>query len=442
MTPQTQAGSVQHALSAPVGRDIDVQNPSLLRRIVIFPLKLVWGMLFCQTLTGSIFVVGWTYRLAQRSALKFWFSQSDSVRAGSTFTQFLAGMEMTRLHLHWPNWFARQNFRDAARFRPELSPTGYLFRIVRALVDSLWMNFWIGLRGILNIWVLTLPACVLWWFGWYDGWNNSFNKGYEQAAVGPLISLLGIALFIAAMFYLPMAQARQAVTADWRSFYQFRLIVKLAKDRWMFCVLLAVLYSLLGIPLSILKTSPTFWMHNSQALGSLTTAQVAASLKNYFFWCALVMFPSFVIVHLAAARIYASGLAALVRTGRISASELAPFERDVFDRLCLTNVQPESQRHALLRVVAWTSSRLAQVAGRVALVLIWFSFVAQIYISEFFNYHSGLGWMNQPLVQLPWFRYLPHSVRNPWADISSAFLIVLVAILIRSIARSLRIRAK
>jgi hypothetical protein len=125
-----------------------------------------------------------------------------------------------------------------------------------------------------NTWALTLPACLLWWFGWYDGWNNSFNKGYEQAAVGPLISLLGIAWFITAMFYVPLAQARQAVTGEWRSFYQFRLIWKIVRDRWVYCVLLAVLYALLSVPLSVLKTSPMFWMHSSPSLGALTSAQV------------------------------------------------------------------------------------------------------------------------------------------------------------------------
>ena len=50
---------------------------TLLRRTLIFPIKFLWGMVFCQGLLGSILVVGWTYRLAQRTALKFWFSRSS-----------------------------------------------------------------------------------------------------------------------------------------------------------------------------------------------------------------------------------------------------------------------------------------------------------------------------------------------------------------------------
>src|SRR5262249_32672119 len=154
--------------------------------------------------------------------------------------------ESTSDHVHWPNWFAQQNFLQAARPSTEASWSTCALNLLRALVHSL-LNFWIGLRAVANTWVVTLPAGVLWWFGWYDGWNNSFNKGYEQAAVGPLISLLGVAWFITGMFYVPLAQARQAVTGQWRSFYDYRLIRKLVRDRWVYCVLLALSYSLLSV---------------------------------------------------------------------------------------------------------------------------------------------------------------------------------------------------
>ncbi len=404
----------------------------------MFPIKLFWAMIFCQGLAGSIFVVGWTCRLAQRSALKFWFLRSLRSHTPAAFVEFVAAQETTRAHVHWPNWFARQSFRQAARPQYELGSAGYALKLLQALVHSLWLNFWIGLRAIANTWAITLPACLFWWFGWYDGWNNSFNKGYEQAAVGPLISLLGIAWFIAAMFYLPLAQARQAVTGEWRSFYQFRLIWRIVRDRWVYCVVLAMSYTLLSIPLNILKTSPMFWMHNSPVLSTLTSAQVIASLKGYYFWCALVVLPAYVMLRLAAARIYASGLLSLIQDGKIDQSELAHGERDVLDRLGLLGVRAQPQRHAFVRFIAWTGTRLGRIAGALILTLVWFSFVAQIYITQFLNYHSGLGWINQPLVQLPWFRYLPTTVRNPLGDVFSVVLVLLVAVLIRSIVRSFR----
>jgi hypothetical protein len=417
-----------------------IHAPSLLRRLLLFPIKLVWGMLFCQSLAGSIFIVGWTYRLAQRGALKFWFSRSARHQTPAGFIQFLAGDERTRQHTHWPNWFAQQHFREeiGRQTEAEAGLARRVINMVKAMSRSLWTNFWVGLRAILNSWALTLPAGVFWWFGWYDGWNNSFNKGYEQAAVGPLVSVLGIAWFITAMFYVPLAQARQAVTGEWRSFYQFRLIWKLVRNRWIHCVLLAMLYTLLSIPLTALKTSPMFWMHNSPALASLTSAQVLAALKSYFFWCALILLPAFVLVHLAAARIYAAGLISLVQTGKVSESELAPGERDVLNRLGLLTVRPQKQHHRFVRFIAWTGTRLGRAVGAVIFVLIWFSFVAQIYVSQFLNYHSGAAWMNQPLVQLPWFRYLPTTVHNPISDVFSALLVLLMAVLISSVVRGFK----
>src|SRR5437870_3243844 len=261
---------------------VQSRAPALLYRAFAFPLKFGWGMLFCQSLLGSILLVGWTYRLALRAALKFWWFRRAYSERGITLDQFLSASERTKPHQHWPNWFLQQNFRETIRAPERRAPalrdsTGP--RLPFVFVDSLSQNFWIGLRAIANTWVLTLPACLFWWFGWYDGWNNSFNKGYEQAVVGPAISLLGIAWFITMMFYLPLAQARQAVTSQWRAFYQFRLIWKLVRDRWIYCVFLALLYSFSSIPLSALKTSPMFWMRNNPALGALTATQVIAALQ-------------------------------------------------------------------------------------------------------------------------------------------------------------------
>lgn len=392
-------------------------------------------MLFCQGLAGSIFVVGWSYRLAQRSALRFWFSHAARPGDSGDFNAFVAAQPLTEGHVHWPNWFLGQNFARAVRAGAESGSLTSTLKVLRALLNSLGLNLWIGLRAIANTWVLTLPAALLWWFGWYDGWNNSFNKGYEQAAVGPLVSLLGIAWFIAAMFYVPLAQARQAVTGQWRAFYQFRLIWKLARERWLSCLMLALLYCLLSIPLAILKTTPMFWMRNSPALAGLTNAQVTAELKGYFFWCALIAFPAFVLVRVVAARIYASGLLVLVRRGEIAESELGPFEREALCRLDLLSAAVQPERHRFVRMVAWAGSRLGRTVGAVLLVLLWFSFVAQIYISQFLNYHGGIAWMNQSLVQLPWFRYLPSSVHKPMADVASVLMLVLVAWLLGSVAR-------
>src|SRR5437867_2047800 len=95
---------------------------ALVYRALVFPLKFVWGMLFCQSFLGSILVVGWTYRLAQRAALKFWWSRRAYSERGITLDQFLSASERTKPHQHWPNWFLQQNFRETIRSPERRAP--------------------------------------------------------------------------------------------------------------------------------------------------------------------------------------------------------------------------------------------------------------------------------------------------------------------------------
>jgi len=382
--------------------------------------------------------MGWSYRLAQRFALKYWWSRSLQTDSHATFAEFLRGSDQTKPHRHWPNWFLAQNFSEAVRPQDGAAAGEAALRWLRAFTQGLWANFWIGLRAIAATWVLTLPACFFWWFGWYDGWNNSFNKGYEQAAVGPLVSWLGILLFIAAMFYVPLAQARQAVTGDWRAFFHFRLVWTLARQRWVSCVGLALLYSLLALPLNILKTGPMFWPQKHPLLQHATDAQILKLLGGYFFWSALAMLPAYVLLRVLAARIYAAGVLSLIQTERLRTAALTAYDRENPARLGWLRGQRLPQRHALVRFLAWTGSRLGRIAGGVALFVIWFSFVAQIYIAQFFSYHGGLGWLNQPLVQLPWFHYVPSRLKNPAQEIFLVLLAWLIALLASSVAKFFR----
>jgi hypothetical protein len=60
-----------------------------------------------------------------------------------------------------------------------------------------------------------------------------------------------------------------------------------------------------------------------------------------------------------------------------------------------------------VRAVGGVASLTAR-SGAVALAaLLWLAFVAQIFVSEFLHYHPFVGWLNQPLVLLPWFHYVP-----------------------------------
>ena len=107
------------------------------------------------------------------------------------------------------------------------------------------------------------------------------------------------------------------------------MIWLILRRRWISSVGLALLYSLFAVPLNVLKTSPMFQPQTNPALANLTDAQVLKHLNSYFFWCALVALPAYVLLRLVAARIYAAGILQLVQTARITPADEALFVRFV-----------------------------------------------------------------------------------------------------------------
>src|SRR5262249_22165497 len=205
--------------------------------------RLPVGAVLCLWWWSSILVVGWLYRRMQAVVLRRWFLQSP-LRAAYTFEEFCdtlgADAPVPR-----PRWLLRERIGTA------LAP-GQPGRLGRALTvpwHSLWRNFKVGFQGLFCTFLLTGWGCLLMLFSCEFGWLNSFNKGYEQAVLGPVTGLLGIALFIAAMFYVPMAQAHQAATGDYRAFFEFRFVWSLIRARLGAYVGLAFLCVLVSLPL-------------------------------------------------------------------------------------------------------------------------------------------------------------------------------------------------
>lgn len=375
-------------------------------KLIVAVWKFVVGVVFCQFPLTAVLAVGWTYRFMQRSALHAWWKAGEG---GGDFQSFLAESQSTQGHRSSPNWFLAQNPRESLRreWTAQAGIRGKARAVISALTGSLTHNARIGVAGILNTWVLTLVPVLLWLFGWYAGWNNSFNKGYEQYYVGMLISWIGIALFITVMLYLPLAQARQAVTGRWQSFYEYRLIRSLIQRRPLHCLLLAACYSIASLPVGILIVSTLFIEQINPNTREMTDLEFLNFLNTYFIWIGVVGFSAFVILRVLAARLYAAAVVGALRDGDLSADKLGAFESLTLERLGLSNAQERPQRHAVVRIARSATRPFWRTSVVTLTVFVWFTFVAQIYVREFLNYHPVRGWMNQPLVQLPWFRYVP-----------------------------------
>lgn len=395
------------------GPSVGAPGGSRLRSWMTAPVKFALGVLLCQSLLLSLLVVGWTQRFVQRAVYKRW-RKASPLRERAAFVA-LPG--------------------------ETVSPRGPF----RALFQAMRLNATLGVQTIFNTWVLTLPAGVAMLFSWAYGWNNSFTKGYEHAATGPAIGLLGVALFIAAMLYVPMAQAHQAVTANWRAFYQWRVVWRIIRCRWLAALLLAALYSLTSIPIMVLRAQPYFFAQMSKAstaeLAALTPDQIEQRLNRYFILAGIVVLGGLVLVRWVTARIYAGGVLRALRRGDLPAFALPEEQHRALDQLGHLALPPEPPRHIVLDVAGRVASLLFRLGGVMAAVFLWFTFTAQIYIGQFFNYIPVVGWLNQPLVQLPWIRYVPHEINGELGLGLLAAALALAGFGLRSAAKQLRPRA-
>jgi hypothetical protein len=409
------------------------RRPKKFRAALMLTWRFALGVFLSQSLLFSFVVVGWVQRMMRRTVLRQWWRRSELARQGTSFESFARGIpELAPCALR-TNLFFDQDFRDARKTR------GW-----KALSGSLIQNAKFGVQAVFNTWVLTLPGLVLMNFGWYDGWNNSFTKGYEHAFAGPSISWLGIMMFIAAMLYVPMAQAHQASSGSWRAFYQWRLVWRVARQRWAALLALALVYAAVSLPVTALRVRPYFapqiqenetrgqterlntstsnerptrrgagWQSIPTAakpVESLSAREVERDLAGYFLRAGFVVLGGLLLVRWMAARIYAGGLLSAVRKNDVPAYALSAEQLVALEKLHLLAPTTPSARPRVLAV----AGRLASLAGRFAagfaFFFIWFAFVAQVYVMQFLNYLPIVGWANQPLVQLPWIKYVPHEV--------------------------------
>lgn len=352
--------------------------------------KTLFGAILCQTLLMSVFVVGWTYRAMQRAAVKRWMKEqtpnaalSDAAREVPAFSHLA----------RWPNWFRASGPED---------------RRAKRWFGGFWNNLTLGFAGLATTWSLTLLPMVFWNVSWYAGWNNSFNKGYEQAAYGPLLGVSGVVLFMIVMLYVPMAQARHAISGEWRSFYDFRTVRAIARERPVACLMLAAAFSLFSMPIMFFKTAPLFLEQMAPQTAGMNASELLAYLNAFYFRVSLLGFGLYVALRITAARVYAGGLLRACAHGNLNIKDLSAFERESLKAL---RVRPPG--HAAPDAVWIPPVRRGFATTMAAAALfVWFTFVAQIYVSEFLNYHPVRGWLNQPLVHAPWFSYIPQALRE------------------------------
>jgi hypothetical protein len=358
----------------------------------------------------AIVAVGWTNRVVEMVVLRCWYWRSE-VRRRLTFAEFCATLDLDA-PVPRPRWFYRERMmRHAAQLLPggrQPGPFTTLARIATWPWYGLWQNFLIGAKATFCTYTLLGLPCVLMLWSWEQGWINSFHGGYEQAWFGPTMGFLGIFLFIAAMYYVPMAQAHQAATGQARAYFDFRFVWLLVRARPTAYVLLAVAISFWSLVLHALR----FSVVGAGFPGNVpaTAQEGLAAFRVYLIWLSLFMFPVFVLLRVLAGVVYQSAVLKVLRRGQVTQAELHPVLRGWLERLGL-RIIPVAETVGL----TWYARLSARWAYRrvlfTVLFFLWFAFMVRFYVGYFFVYDPYTGILNgHPLIQIPCFDYIPYHL--------------------------------
>jgi hypothetical protein len=352
---------------------------------------LLVGSVLAMSYLGAVVVFGWLCRWVQGRVLHGWWRRSP-LRQQISFDQFCAESEPDAPCLH-PRWLLRQ---------------GVVAEGMRGwhLFHSLWLNLRVGFLGLLSTFLLLGSGCLLMTFSWEYGWQASFDKIDEVRHIGRMTAGVGIALFMLAMVYVPMAQVHQAVTGDFRAFFEFRFIGQLIRARLGSYVVFAILFLEIAVVLENLKTIPTGLDDHLPLFSNASDQELQWLFRAYYLGCSFVLLLSLLVTRLMVLRLYGSAVLRVLRRGWVSREQLHPRLIHWLSRLELVPETRKADRVGLGHIVRCTVLLVVLLAG-------WFGFVAKVYVGEFFNYHPVVGFLNHPLIQVPCCNYLPAHLGRP-----------------------------
>ncbi|NJK62698.1 MAG: hypothetical protein HC921_08475 [Synechococcaceae cyanobacterium SM2_3_1] len=370
---------------------------------LLFGLWILWlSAVFCQSLLTSIIALGWIYRWVCVDSHRHLFKCSPL--ADTTTWQDFSSQH--------PDLQALQTVPRYFQVQPGISSEGNrIQRFFHKRFHSFWLNGRQGWSGILTTWSLTLLPCLIWSWAWYTGWQISFTKLYEESATGFSMGLLGFLLFTAVMFYLPVAQARHAFTRDWGSFFQVRFLCALINQFPLRYALLALGYVGSSFVLLYFKALPAFFPSMNPLLADLSIPESLELLNRYYFYTGSLAFILVVILRTWAGRLYTSGLPILWTQSRWPVDTFHEQEVQLLERLQIGYGSASRSQGLVKRLLQGPFSLTYRVGLFLATLLLWSLFSFTPFISEFAHYYPVAGFLNQPLVHLPSFRYVPEHLQ-------------------------------
>lgn len=313
----------------------------MLRTILSF----ILGTLFTQTPVTAILLLGWLMSHMRHHALR------------------TAGISVPR-----PRWFTGPATKKGKLWRT----FGGIWTILRR-----------GIGATLSIFVATFPFAVFWLVAWWAGWENSFNKGYEQAFVGPLVGLLGIAVFAAIMVHLPLAMVHQSVTDRAFSLFEIAKVRSaLSHTGWGYVLWTAALL-FFALPIFASRGLPVFGEGIIPGLADMSAGEVGQVKLAIKLFTGAYIFVVLVIMRRWSAIIFARAVAR------------AAWGRDVeiWDGSLVRGKAPPTRANT-----PWRFTRTIRMC---LLLALWAAFAVLIFVGQFLN-HNWFVWLSHPFVFLPW----------------------------------------
>lgn len=302
--------------------------------------SLILGSLLCLSAPTSLIVLGWLIRRMRFVALR------------------RAGLQAKR-----PGWLIGEK---AGPWR---------------MLAGLAANIREGVMAAVSLALATAPFTVIWLLSWWAGWENSFSKGYEQAFVGPLLGLVGVAVFCALMIWLPMALAHQAVENRALALFEWRKVRSAVRHSGWGYVLLALATVIFALPLFAGRGLVTFASGIVPDFDDMTAEQAASLADGIDLGLSAYLFVALLILRGWSARVYAASVA------RALDGPDAPIWQN-----SALSAGPSGGRRS------WS---LTHWVRAVVLSMIWFGLAAQIFVGQFLN-HDWHLWLTHPFLFLPW----------------------------------------
>lgn len=249
------------------------------------------------------------------------------------------------------------------------------------LLGGLAANIRMGLISAAGLAALSLPFTVLWFGAWWAGWENSFNKGYEQAAVGPSVWLIGSLLALPLLAHLPFALAHAAQEQGLGAFFAWRRIRSVAAAAGWRVPWLAFLSVVLAVPFFGMRALPVFIEGIAPGFADMTPEGQRQVAGIFDLAGAALAFAVLLFLRHRAAVVYA------LAAPRAAAGRRA----GVWEGNKAASISPQGKAPSRAMSAIWL---------KIACV-IWFGLPALIVMGQFMNYSSA-QWLTHPLFLLPW----------------------------------------